>query len=60
MAERTSSRRAKPSDELVGQFVIEQEIGKGSFAQVYSGRHKVGTTFPLPSRSHQLPLSLVA
>ncbi|KAH6624482.1 hypothetical protein B0J18DRAFT_180171 [Chaetomium sp. MPI-SDFR-AT-0129] len=43
MAERTaSSRRSRPSSEdAVGNFVIEKEIGKGSFAQVYSGRHKV-------------------
>ncbi|KAK0748853.1 Serine/threonine-protein kinase atg1 [Apiosordaria backusii] len=38
----SSSRRAKqPTDGAVGQFVIDKEIGKGSFAQVYSGRHKV-------------------
>ncbi|KAL2146052.1 hypothetical protein VTI28DRAFT_5391 [Corynascus sepedonium] len=43
MAERTSSsRRPKPaSDDAIGNFVIDKEIGKGSFAQVYSGRHKV-------------------
>ncbi|KAK0723075.1 hypothetical protein B0T26DRAFT_644187 [Lasiosphaeria miniovina] len=37
----SSSRRHKLGDDAVGQFVIDQEIGKGSFAQVYSGRHKV-------------------
>ncbi|KAK3301588.1 uncharacterized protein B0T15DRAFT_316830 [Chaetomium strumarium] len=43
MAERhSSSRRTKPAmEDAVGQFVIDGEIGKGSFAQVYSGRHKV-------------------
>ncbi|KAK0646666.1 hypothetical protein B0T16DRAFT_328304 [Cercophora newfieldiana] len=41
MADRSSSRRAKPGDDAIGQFIIDQEIGKGSFAQVYSGRHKV-------------------
>ncbi|KAH6841116.1 hypothetical protein B0I37DRAFT_231674 [Chaetomium sp. MPI-CAGE-AT-0009] len=43
MSERTSSsRRSKPaSDDAIGSFVIDKEIGKGSFAQVYSGRHKV-------------------
>ncbi|KAK3899023.1 hypothetical protein C8A05DRAFT_37373 [Staphylotrichum tortipilum] len=45
MAERLSSastRRPRPaSDEAIGNFVIDKEIGKGSFAQVYSGRHKV-------------------
>ena len=37
----SSSRRAKMGDDVVGQFVIGSEIGKGSFAQVYSGKHKV-------------------
>ncbi|KAK0670604.1 Serine/threonine-protein kinase ATG1 [Cercophora samala] len=38
----SSSRRQKqPTDGAVGQFIIDKEIGKGSFAQVYSGRHKV-------------------
>ncbi|KAL2271888.1 hypothetical protein VTJ83DRAFT_1259 [Remersonia thermophila] len=45
MAERTystSSRRYKPAGEdAIGNFVIDKEIGKGSFAQVFSGRHKV-------------------
>ncbi|KAK4456013.1 Serine/threonine-protein kinase ATG1 [Podospora aff. communis PSN243] len=42
MADRpSSSRRAKAGDDAIGQFIIDQEIGKGSFAQVYSGRHKV-------------------
>ncbi len=43
MAERISaSRRTRPtSDDAIGNFVIDKEIGKGSFAQVYSGRHKV-------------------
>jgi serine/threonine-protein kinase ULK/ATG1 len=45
MSERTSSsRRSKPaSDDAIGNFVIDKEIGKGSFAQVYSGRHKVSS-----------------
>ncbi|KAB5570598.1 hypothetical protein GE09DRAFT_713221 [Coniochaeta sp. 2T2.1] len=38
----SSSRRAKVAGgDPIGQFVIDQEIGKGSFAQVYAGRHKV-------------------
>jgi serine/threonine-protein kinase ULK/ATG1 len=45
MADRTysaSSKRTKPaSDDVIGNFIIDKEIGKGSFAQVYSGRHKV-------------------
>jgi hypothetical protein len=52
MAERptsASSRRTKPSsDDAIGHFVIDKEIGKGSFAQVYSGRHKVSLIPPLP------------
>ncbi|KAI1484018.1 Serine/threonine-protein kinase ATG1 [Daldinia eschscholtzii] len=36
----SSSRRARNADNI-GQFVIGSEIGKGSFAQVYMGRHKV-------------------
>ncbi|KAH7041038.1 serine/threonine-protein kinase ATG1 [Microdochium trichocladiopsis] len=36
-----SSRRSKTSDDVVGNFVIGSEIGKGSFAQVYMGKHKV-------------------
>ncbi|TLD05139.1 uncharacterized protein PgNI_09836 [Pyricularia grisea] len=40
MADR-SARRARPGDDSVGQFVIGAEIGKGSFAQVYMGKHKV-------------------
>ncbi|XXH05212.1 GTPase activating protein (GAP) for Rho1p [Hypoxylon texense] len=36
----SSSRRARAADDVVGQFVIGSEIGKGSFAQVYMGKHK--------------------
>ncbi|RYP50505.1 hypothetical protein DL768_004010 [Monosporascus sp. mg162] len=35
-----SSRRAKAAEDVVGQFIIGSEIGKGSFAQVYAGKHK--------------------
>ncbi|RWA12106.1 hypothetical protein EKO27_g2993 [Xylaria grammica] len=42
MAEaRIPSRRVKTGDDVVGQFIIGSEIGKGSFAQVYMGKHKV-------------------
>ncbi|KAI0424978.1 hypothetical protein F5Y09DRAFT_347164 [Xylaria sp. FL1042] len=42
MAEpRIPSRRARAADDVVGQFLIGSEIGKGSFAQVYMGKHKV-------------------
>ncbi|GAP89233.1 putative ulk ulk protein kinase protein [Rosellinia necatrix] len=44
MAEsRAPSRRAKTGDDVVGQFLIGCEIGKGSFAQVYMGKHKVSS-----------------
>ncbi|KXJ97454.1 serine/threonine-protein kinase ATG1 [Microdochium bolleyi] len=36
-----SSRRSRGTDDVVGNFVIGSEIGKGSFAQVYLGKHKV-------------------
>lgn len=37
-----SSRRPRlPEDAVVGQFIIGSEIGKGSFAQVYIGKHRV-------------------
>jgi len=59
MAGRTSSsgssRHARHNVDSIGQFVIDQEIGKGSFAQVYSGRHKVSFESAhlhrMPSRS---------
>jgi len=42
MAERLSSASTRrPRYDVIGNFVIDKEIGKGSFAQVYSGRHKV-------------------
>ncbi len=31
----------KSSSRNIGQFIIDKEIGKGSFAQVYMGWHKV-------------------
>ncbi|KAI1501253.1 hypothetical protein F5X99DRAFT_206817 [Biscogniauxia marginata] len=40
-ASSSSSRRTRDGDNVVGQFVIGSEIGKGSFAQVYMGKHKV-------------------
>ncbi|KAK0385830.1 hypothetical protein NLU13_7007 [Sarocladium strictum] len=36
----TSSGSQKSSGRIVGQFTIDKEIGKGSFAQVYMGFHK--------------------
>jgi hypothetical protein len=37
----SSSRRPRIGDTTVGQFRIEDEIGKGSFATVYRGVAKV-------------------
>lgn len=31
----------------IGQFAIDKEIGKGSFAQVYMGWHKVRSKPPV-------------
>ncbi|KAI0024964.1 Serine/threonine-protein kinase ATG1 [Xylariomycetidae sp. FL0641] len=36
----SSSRRARTGGDVIGQFIIGSEIGKGSFAQVYMGKHK--------------------
>ncbi|KAK6843244.1 hypothetical protein PG987_004104 [Apiospora arundinis] len=36
----SASRRSRTSDHSIGQFIIGAEIGKGSFAQVYSGTHQ--------------------
>ncbi|KAI1085810.1 Serine/threonine-protein kinase ATG1 [Whalleya microplaca] len=38
-----SSRRARAGDDVIGQFIIGSEIGKGSFAQVYMGKHKTSS-----------------
>ncbi|KAI8964123.1 Serine/threonine-protein kinase ATG1 [Daldinia sp. FL1419] len=35
----SSTRRARNADDL-GHFIVGSEIGKGSFAQVYMGKHK--------------------
>lgn len=45
----SSSRRSKTSDDAIGNFIIGSEIGKGSFAQVYMGRHKVRQAQHSPS-----------
>ncbi len=45
----SSSRRARTGDDVVGQFIIGSEIGKGSFAQVYAGKHKVCYLPPSPA-----------
>lgn len=37
----TSSRRTRTGDSAIGQFIIGSEIGKGSFATVYVGKHQV-------------------
>lgn len=42
----TSSGSRKSGGRAVGQFNIGSEIGKGSFAQVYLGWHKVRPSFP--------------
>lgn len=42
-----SSRRTRAGDGAIGQFIIGSEIGKGSFAQVYMGKHQVRAPLPL-------------
>jgi serine/threonine-protein kinase ULK/ATG1 len=37
----SSSRRPKTNEGAIGSFLIEREIGKGSFATVYRGTHAV-------------------
>lgn len=39
-----SSRSKTSSERTLGQFCVGREIGKGSFAQVYVGYHKVRLT----------------
>ncbi|KAE9366135.1 putative serine/threonine protein kinase [Stipitochalara longipes BDJ] len=36
----STSRRSRTGDKVVGNFLIEDEIGKGSFATVFRGQHK--------------------
>jgi hypothetical protein len=37
---------AKPAEtNLVGDYVVEQEIGRGSFATVYKGHHRARSQF---------------
>lgn len=48
--EGTSSRGTRRSGRNIGSFVIDKEIGKGSFAQVYMGWHKVSQTPPASSK----------
>lgn len=36
-----ASQGSQRSRQSVGDFVVEKEIGKGSFAQVYQGWHQV-------------------
>ncbi|KAI1376795.1 Serine/threonine-protein kinase ATG1 [Hypoxylon crocopeplum] len=54
----SSSRRGRVGDDVVGQFVIGSEIGKGSFAQVYMGKHTVkdaiSSSFILYTRAAQV------
>jgi hypothetical protein len=41
----SSSRRSRTGDTNVGSFRIEEEIGKGSFATVFRGTHKVSSIY---------------
>lgn len=48
----SSSRHPKAGSDVIGQFLIDEEIGKGSFAQVYAGRHKVSLLRVLSQAAH--------
>ena len=56
----SSARRPRAGDNAVGQFLVGEVIGKGSFAQVYLGRHKVRRSglfsrrLPIPSALSRL------
>lgn len=47
----SSDRRRRDTEASVGEFWIDAEIGKGSFATVYRGYHKVRKACPLPGIS---------
>lgn len=51
-----SSSAGRDKYAQIGNFVVGSEIGKGSFAQVYMGWHKVNLAARLPTRSLSLPL----
>ncbi|KAG9246152.1 hypothetical protein BJ878DRAFT_307377 [Calycina marina] len=36
----SSARRSRTGDKTIGKFLIGEQIGKGSFATVYGGKHK--------------------
>ena len=42
----SSSSRRRTGDRSVGMFTVEEDIGKGSFATVYRGKHKVRHRYP--------------
>lgn len=48
MSSSRDSSKKQHSGRRVGDFVIDKEIGKGSFAQVYLGWHKVWHTTTSP------------
>lgn len=55
----SSAGRSRTGDKSVGSFTIENEIGKGSFATVYRGRHNVSSCWSSTSLGlANLPLLL--
>lgn len=58
MASSSARRHRLAEDAVVGQFVIGGEIGKGSFAQVFIGKHKASTASEPPLHAAYMPISL--
>lgn len=53
MASQSSSGRSRPSSDAMADWSIGAKIGKGSFASVYQGTHKVSSfASPTSSFSH--------
>lgn len=47
MASKSSaSGRSRPQSDAMSQWIVGSKIGKGSFASVYSGTHKVSALAP--------------
>ena len=42
----SSSGRSRPQSDAMNQWIVGSKIGKGSFASVYSGTHKVSALAP--------------
>lgn len=59
MASRQDGSSRRSGGRNVGQFTIDKEIGKGSFAQVYMGWHKVRYFFPAAFHQRRVLASII-